>query len=233
MNVNGMIQLNGNSYLITAASGTSITINVNSNTFGTYTSGGSATYTFNTLIGKVIATASANSFQLDIPYPTFGANGYLGGGTFTRLSQPLLQTKQFNPYWDQGKKARLAVQRYLMDYTVNSQCTVNLYLSQDPDTIYNNPNDIGSPNQLEYSQVLYTCPESTNLGLTAANTNLQMPTANGQYQIWHRMNTSVIGDSFQIGITLNDSQMRNIVYATDEVTLHGIHLTVEPSGYLS
>jgi hypothetical protein len=120
-----------------------------------------------------------------------------------------------------------------LGYTVNSQCTVNLYLSQDPDTIYNNPNDIGSPNQLEYSQVLYTCPESTNLGLTAANTNLQMPTANGQYQIWHRMNTSVIGDSFQIGITLNDSQMRNIVYATDEVTLHGIHLTVEPSGYLS
>jgi hypothetical protein len=41
-NVGGMTQLNGNTYTITAISGSSVTINVNSTGFGAYTSGGTA-----------------------------------------------------------------------------------------------------------------------------------------------------------------------------------------------
>jgi hypothetical protein len=105
--------------------------------------------------------------------------------------------------------------------------TVNIYLSQNPDESFNDPFINVPPNSLVYSQVMFTCPESTNIGLTPANVNLQMPTAEGQYQIWHRFNTSLIGDSFQIGITLSDDQMRNLTYATSEITLHGMHLTVD------
>jgi hypothetical protein len=65
-------------------------------------------------------------------------------------------------------------------------------------------------NSLIYSNILYTCPESTNLGLTPANVNLQMPTAVQQNQIWHRMNTSLIGDTIQIGFTLSDAQIRDL-----------------------
>ena len=89
------------------------------------------------------------------------------------------------------------------------------------------------PNSLEYSQVLYTCPESTNLGLTPANTNLQTPIASSQNQIWHRVNTSLQGDSVQIGITLGDIQMRNYADATAEITLHGMQLTVDRGPYLA
>jgi hypothetical protein len=60
-----------------------------------------------------------------------------------------------------------------------------------------------------------------------------MPTADSQYQIWHRVNTSLIGDTFQVGITLSDAQMRNLVYATSEIDLHGIILTVSPSSLLA
>jgi hypothetical protein len=69
-----------------------------------------------------------------------------------------------------------------------------------------------------------------------------MPTAQSQYQIWHRFNTSLIGDSVQIGLTLStqetapglkDAQMYNLDYATSEITLHGIHLTVEKSSHLA
>ena len=35
-----------------------------------------------------------------------------------------------------------------------------------------------------------------------------MPTATTQNQIWHRMNTSLLGDTVQIGFTLTDDQMR-------------------------
>lgn len=181
-------------------------------------------------IGKVINLIDANNFVLDILFPI---GIYVGLGTFTRLSQPLLMTKQFPVYWDQGRQVRLSVQKYLMDFTANAQVTINIYLSQDPDDVWNNPVNNPSTNGLIYSQILFTCPESTNIGLTPANSNLQMPTAAGQYQIWHRLNTSLIGDTFQIGLTLSDTQMRNLTFATSEITLHGMQLTVDKGPHLS
>lgn len=229
----GTVQLNGNSYQIVALNGVSITIAVDSTNFTAYASGGVATFTFNGQIGRVINPISANVFSLDITPPAFNPSGYLGSGKFTRLSQPLIQTKQFNPYWDQGRKVRLSAQKYLLDNTTNSQVTVNIYLSQDPDDVWNGPPDNPTPNGLVYSQLMYTCPESTNIGLTPANTNLQMPTAADQNQIWHRFNTSMIGDSVQIGITLSDAQMRNLIFATSEIALHGLHLSVEKGPHLA
>lgn len=229
----GTTELNGNSYTVIAANGVSITLQVDSTAFTAYVSGGVATYTFNGSIGRVISTASANVFVLDILVPLFNPTGYLGRGKFTRLSQPLMQTKAFNPYWDQGRQARLSVQKYLLDITFNSQVTVNVYLSQDPDNPWNDPQNNPAPNGLVYSQIMYTCPESTNIGLTAANTNLQMPTAQSQLQIWHRFNTSMIGDTIQVGLTLSDPQMRTFGYATSEITLHGIHLSVDKGPHLA
>ncbi len=229
----GTTQLNGNTYRILAATGANITIEVNSTAFTAWSSGGTCTSAINGLVGKVLSTADANTFVVDIPAPAFGANGYLGLGTFTRLSQPLLQTKQFPIYWNEGRQTRLCRQMYLMETTSTSQVTLNIYLSQDPSGIWNSTAYNAPPNSLEYSQILYTCPESTNLGLTPSNINLQTPTALTQSQLWHRMNTSLIGETFQIGITLNDSQMRNIPYATDEIILHGIQLSVERGPLLS
>lgn len=194
----GMTQLNGNTYTVTAATASTFTLNVNSTGFSTYVSGGTAT-----------------------PLP------YMGLAKYIRLCQPYIQTKQFNFYWEEGRQTRLCSQKYLLDKTTDSEVTLDIFLSQDPYNAWNDPTLNEPPNSLIYSQTLYTCPESTNLGLTAANTNLQMPTAFTQEQIWHRMNTSLIGDSVQIGITLNDIQMRNFTDATAEVTLHGIQLTVE------
>ena len=140
--------------------------------------------------------------------------------------------KQFPFYWEQGRQLRLGVQRYLMDRTATGQVTININLSQDPETTWNFGPIVPSQNvlnsSLEYSQILFTCPESTNLGLTPANVNLQMPTAAGQFQIWHRLNTSLQGDSVQIGITLSDLQMRDLTLATSEIALHGIQLTIYP-----
>lgn len=183
----------------------------------------------NMLIGRVQTVIDANNFTMDIPYVS---GTYLGLGTFIRLIQPLIQTKQFPVYWDQGRQVRLGAQKYLMDYTDNGQVTLNIYLSQDPDTAWNGgpivPSDETTNSSLEYSTILYTCPESTNIGLTPANVNLQTPTASSQYQIWHRINTSLIGESVQLGITLNDAQMRNLTYATSDIVLQAIQLECYP-----
>lgn len=231
--VSGMTELNGNTYKIIAASGTAISLDVDSSSFSIYTSGGEAQYTFfglNSTIGKVILTADDSTFTIDLP---FLSGPYTGLGKFARLSQPLIQTKQFPVYWNEGRQVRLSVQKYLMDFTANAQVTVNLYLSQDPVDAWNNPINNAPPSSLVYSQILYTCPESTNIGLTPENTNLQMPTAASQFQIWHRFNTSLIGDSFQVGITLSDEQMRVLDYATAEVTLQGMQFTVDRGPHLA
>ena len=233
----GMTQLNGNTYEVVAVSGTSITINVNSTTFNAYISGGIVTSAFNGQIGKVIGVIDKDNFIIDFPAPTFTTT-YLGLGVFAKLSQPLMQTKQFNPYWEQGRQVRLSTQKYLLDDSYDGQITVNINLSQDPNTTWNTAENDG----VIYSQIMYTCPESTNLGLTPFNTNLQMPTARSQYQIWHRFNTSLIGDSVQIGLTLSsqetapglrDAQMYSLDYATSEITLHGMHLTVQMGPHLA
>jgi hypothetical protein len=203
-----------------------------------YITGCLGTVNLNGQIGQVIEVIDSNNFVLDILWTDISP--YLGLGVFSRLSQPLLQSKQFPPAWGLGRQVRFGTQQYLMDATANSQVTLDLYLSMDPDNVRNSPGsvtDLTNPNDLNdaiiYSQILYTCPESTNLGLTPSNINLQMPTASTQRQIWHRMNSSMIGDTVQFGITLNDAQMRNLQDAIAEVTLHAAVFDTYPGPYLS
>ena len=200
-----------------------------------YITGCLGTVNLNGQIGQVIKVIDRNTFVLDIVWTD--TNPYLGLGLFTRLSQPFMQSKQFPPAWGEGRQVRFGTQQYLLDATPNSQVTLGLYLSMDPDDAWNSATQVTDPNDqndaIIYSQVLYTCPESTNIGLTPANTNLQMPTAFRQRQIWHRMNTSMIGDTIQFGITLNDSQMRTLDDAIAEVTLHAAVFDIYPGPYLS
>lgn len=174
----------------------------------------------NMKIQQVIQIVDENNFVIDIPYV---GGGYLGLGDFARLSQPSLQTKQFNPYWEAGRQVRIGVQKYLLDRTANSQITLQIFLSQDPNNAFNSgsivPTEVPDPptnNSLVYSDTLFTCPEQSA-------DCLQSPTAINQFQIWHRMNTSLQGDTFQIGLTLSDAQMRVLEYATAEITLHSMH----------
>jgi hypothetical protein len=168
-----------------------------------------------------VQTTTTNTFILN---PNITSSTYLGGGLITRMYVPFIQTKQFPVAWEMSRKTRLGPQQYLLSTTSNAQITLLIYLSQNSSSPYNNPGypspvqivpQAGSlNNSLIYSTVLYTCPESTNLGLTPANVNLQMPTAIQQAQIWHRVNTSLIGDTIQLGFTMSDDQMR-----TKQVTI--------------
>jgi hypothetical protein len=65
--------------------------------------------------------------------------------------------------------------------------------------------------------------------------SLQMLTGTSQNQIWHRMNTSLIGDTVQVGITLSDQQMRAFPISNQiaEIEMHGFIFDVSPSGVLA
>ncbi|MGK5595681.1 MAG: hypothetical protein ACSNEK_10050 [Parachlamydiaceae bacterium] len=188
--------------------------------------------------GKVFSVfqCTQNTFQLN---PPISAGSYLGSGEITRYYRPFIQTKQFPVAWEMARKTRIGVQQYLFTTTQRSQIQLLIYLSQNANSAYNEgfiyPDNRTDNHSLIYSSILYTCPESTNLGLTPANINLQMVTAEQQAQTWHRMNTSLIGDTVQIGFTLSDEQMRDptLVNQTAEIELHGFILDVQPSQLLA
>ncbi len=194
----------------------------------------------NDQIFSVNTPVTSTTFALN---PTIGSGTYLGGGLIQRMYVPFIQTKQFPTAWNLARKTRLGVQQYLLSKTSNAQIQLLIYLSQNADDPYNDGPIIPDPNtsndSLIYSTVLYTCPESTNLGLTPFNINLNSVTASAQQQIWHRINTSLIGDTIQLGFTLSDDQMRDVddngnpISQFAEIEIHGFTLDVSPSQLLS
>ena len=196
-----------------------------------------------------VSSPTTNTFQALGPSLP---GSYFGIGTIQRMYVPYIQSKQFPVAWSMGRKTRIGPQMYLLSNTdtANSQITLLIFLSEGSTgqtgvgPAYNNlefPQPVGvipaasQNNSLIYSTILYTCPESTNLGLTPANTNLQMLTAQTQNQIWHRMNTSLIGDTVQVGFTMNSTQMLDINFASQfqEIELHAMILNVSPSQVLA
>lgn len=180
-----------------------------------------------------VSAVTTNTFVLNPPLSA--GLTYIGGGLIKKMYVPFIQTKQFPSAWSMGRKTRIGRQMYLLTSTYNSQIQLLIYLSQNPDAPYNSgpivPSNNSINNSLIYSTVLYTCPESTNLGLTPANINLQMVTASAQDRIWHRLNTSLIGDTIQLGFTLSDDQMRDESFTNQfsEIELHGFILDISPS----
>ena len=180
---------------------------------------------------KVGATITQNTFQLEGTPVTSGT--YFGGGYITRVYTPFIQTKQFPVGWGFSKKTRLGAQKYLLSRTDLSEITLLIFLSQNSDNPWNTGPIVPTPNSINnslvYNTVLYTCQESTNLGLTPANTNLQQLTAissngnsvNAQSQIWHRVNTSLIGDTVQLGFTLSDEQLGGYTLVGSQFTITG------------
>lgn len=193
----------------------------------------------NNKIFKVDPPLDADTFTLN---PDITADTYSGGGLITRLYNPFIQTKQFPTAWSLGRKTRIGTQRYLFTKTSESEITLLIFLSQDSSNSYNSgpivPQANSLNNSLIYTTTVFTCPESTNLGLTPANKNLMTPTASNQAQIWHRLNTSLIGDTIQLAITMSEDQMREVsengipINATAEIEFHGCILDVTPSQWL-
>lgn len=170
-----------------------------------------------------VGVTSEDTFTLN---PAIAAGlTYGGNGVIERLYIPNIQTKQFPTAWGLARKTRLGVQQYLLTATLSSQITLLIFLSQNASSPYNKslivPNVSSTNHSLIYSTVLYTSPESTNLGLTPANTNLNMVTAIDQDEIWHRINTSLIGDTVQVGFTLSDAQMRSYENVGDPLVITG------------
>ena len=180
----------------------------------------------------------ANTFKIfnpNIP-PSTITGTYLGNGMITKLFVPLIQTKQFPLSWGFQRKTRIGPQMYLLTKTSKGQMTLQIYLSQNslgPES--QPPNDPNFNNAMIYSTILYTCPEDEAIGVTPANINLQQLSAGTSNAIWHRINSSLIGDTVQLGFTLSPAQMldSNLYLQTEEIEIHGFVIDASPSTLLA
>lgn len=143
---------------------------------------------------------------------------YLGDGTYRRLSRPNIQTKQFPLFWEGGRQTRIGTQKYFLQATTAGQITVNLFMSQADNFPVNSPSN--SQYQV-YSQIVLTSKEPESRYPPDAN------------QMWHRLSSSFIGDTVQIGITLNDVQMRNNDINSSEIILHSMIFDLYPGPILA
>jgi hypothetical protein len=232
----------GQSLMIQNISGSTVTAPNHQLNVGDYIQISGCNGTIGSLVnGKIFSVANPQTNSFTLNSPLTGSGTYQGGGLIKRFSVPFIQSKQFPMDWQNGRKTRIGVQRHLFTTTANAQVQLLIYLSQDAE---NALNDTGVPTNsqlvsaLIYSTVMYTCPESTNLGLTPANVNLNQLTTFSQSQTWHRLNTSLLGDTVQFAITLSDQQMRtvdqsgNLISQEAEIEYHGSVIDVSSSQML-
>jgi len=177
----------------------------------------------NNTIQKITVDTTAPQDRFFINDAAVGV--YLGGGVYTQLSRPFVQTKQFPVFWELSRQARIGTSKFLLE--ANSfpqegneppQITVNLYASQNSSLPSNDPS---VQPYLAFSNIVLTCPE-IDTGFGAA-----------QSQIWHRLSTSINGDTVQLGFTLSDEQMENININQQEIILHAIAVDLYPGPVLS
>lgn len=168
-----------------------------------------------------IALITVN-FDLSNP-TTIPANIVPGTWEMSIVDQPFIQTKQFQFAWSNAKKTRIGAQKYFLDTTDDGEFTVEILGSQSPVPLNNST--VGFPEPSLISRAIVRTRPDDSLGINGSQAN--------QTQIWHRLASSVIGDTVQLQISFSDAQMRNVDIATSPWVLHSAILDLYPSRTLA
>jgi len=139
------------------------------------------------------------------------------------IDQPFIQSKQFQLAWSNAQKTRIGAQKYFLDTTVNGEFTVDILGSQSPDSL--NSSTFANPQPSLISNAIVRTRPDDSLGINSFQRS--------QTQIWHRLASSCIGDTVQLQMSFNDTQMRSVPIATSPWVLHSIILDLYPSRTLA
>lgn len=172
-----------------------------------------------TVIGQVVSVTSSSVFVVDCSLSGITASGW----EMVIIDNFNIKTKQFPAAWEMARKTRIGTQRYFLDTTDSGEFTVSLLASQSPVPL--NP-AAGTPgwSSLISSNIVRTRPDDS-LGLNDA--------ANQQTQIWHRLASSVLGDTVQLQMNLSENQMKDVSISRAPWVLHAIVIDLYPSRILA
>lgn len=166
---------------------------------------GSASGTPNNVIYKV-TQATVDDFVADQIDPLDVWSGtYTGEGLITHVPNFTIETKEFNPFFENGKSVRLNYIDILIDRTSTGQFECQFYTDSQTSV------------PIE-SSIVNTFPENA--------TNY----SSNQTRIWHRIFSNSFGSTFQNIFTLNDAQIRTKEIADSNIRIHAMIFYVSPAG---
>lgn len=158
----------------------------------------------NNVIYKV-TQATATTFVLDVGNFT---GVYTGGGLITHIPNILIQTKEFNPFYQNGDSVRVNYIDVLVDRTTDGQFECDFF-TNSVDSI----------------------PIETSTVLSSPEPNPSY--SSNQQRIWHRIYTNTFGSFFQNEFIMNDIQMRDIDITTSNIRIHALIYYVSSAGRIS
>ena len=172
-----------------------------------------------------IFVIDANTIYLVFPIIQVLSGTYGGSGTMTVLSNVVMKTKMFTPFWSQGKRYNLKYVDILFDRTGNGEMQVDLYVDFSST---NTMTDVSSGTVLGLP-VISTAPE---LPPTGANQPVAPYYAFQKFgdQIWKRFYTFATGETFQLQLSMNDLEMRTPIINESDIVVHGMIFFFEESG---
>lgn len=175
---------------------------------------------------QITEVVDANNFLILNPNIMTPITGYLGGGVITVLSNIFIQSKMFTPYWTKGKRYDLRYIDVLCDLTQAGEINIDIFVDfiNDQAVSMTNSGIKGSiaPNVLLGNSVLSTAPEGLN--------NPYYSLQKFGTQVWKRFYTWATGETFQVQITLNDTEMRTPSIQTSDVIIHAMIFHFDEAG---
>jgi len=146
--------------------------------------------------------------------PPAGETSYLGGGQVTLLPQMRFETKDFNPYQQQGLQMRMSH----IDFQTDVQ-----------------PPEEGSA--ISVNVILNGTGSDANVfgNLLVGNTNIENSLTSpfytpGSFYAWHRFFANTFGQYLRIQITYDDELMNTLATHQQSFELNAINIWTKPGG---
>lgn len=168
----------------------------------------------NNITFRVSTVPDANTFTID----GLATGTYSGNGIMIVRSNIEILTKQFTPYWTKGKRYDLKYIDMLFDKTSEGELAVDIFVDfSDTSSMTDTSNGVVLGNS-----IISTAAEGTTLPYYS----FQQLGA----QIWKRFYTVAMGETFQVKLSFDDTEMRNSVINDSSVVLHAMIFYFEESG---
>jgi hypothetical protein len=141
--------------------------------------------------------------------------GYRGGATISRVSKINIVSTAWNPYNNKGRNVSLSKIIFGVKKTVNGEISVNYYPSQARADFITAAQATGAAIG---TNVLETGPYDL------------IPLEASQDLLWHSVYLQAEGNTVQIQLTWNDTQIRNKSIVSSDFEIQGIILETSPTG---
>lgn len=170
----------------------------------------------NNYIYQVFNVVDANNIQIyaNALSPILGTNAYLGAGTIARVSNILINTKQYNFYVDRGRNTYIQKVDFLVDRTSLGEITVDFKVSSSISSLLSQGQATGA---LIGTSVLETSPY------------VLQSSENDQDRLWHPVYFLAEGECVQLSLYFSATEIINPNIALSDFQLHAMTFYCTPT----